>query len=196
MRLADDPRWQRLNNPHFQCPCCGERHAGLFDIAFDHPDPFAMPEGGVQPNSALPATTGDILTEDFARFGEHRFVRAVLPMTLAGTGPGPDLVQFSFGVWATLAPENFDAMVEAFDSRDQSHLGPYFSWLMNKLPGASNTPPKCTMYPQKDGQRPVLLLEDDTHPFYAAQDSAITLDEVLDLYALIGHDIRPHLLDG
>lgn len=195
MRLADDPRWRRLSDPHFECPCCGKAHGGLFDIAYDHPDPFPMPPEGVMPNAAI-LQPGDVLTEDFCRMGDAYMVRAVLPMTLEGSAEAGGQVMFAFGVWGSLSRENFDAMVESFDSRDQSHLGPYFSWLMNRLPGASTQPPRCQMIPQPGGNRPVMLLVDEDHPFYAAQQSTITFDEVLDLYAFTGHDLRPHLLDG
>jgi hypothetical protein len=34
--LENDPRWRPLHDRSWVCPCCGETHAGLFDLACDH----------------------------------------------------------------------------------------------------------------------------------------------------------------
>ena len=36
--LEQDPRWQRLHDREWMCPCCGEMHDGLFALACDKPD--------------------------------------------------------------------------------------------------------------------------------------------------------------
>ena len=166
-------------------------HGGIFDIAYHSPNPWSGPKEQ-QPNSMLPGTDGDILTEDFCRMGTTCMIRAVLPMHVIGA---PNGEMFSFGVWGTLAPENFAAMVEAFDT-GQGDLGPYFSWLMNVLPGCEPVDTKCVLYPQPDRQRPVLLIQDDGNPWKAPQDDGIAFDALLDLYARTGHDLRPHLMDA
>ena len=36
--LAKDPRWQRMLDADWACPCCGQRFGGIMDIGYDHPD--------------------------------------------------------------------------------------------------------------------------------------------------------------
>ena len=191
--LSSDPRWRRLNNRNWSCPVCGKIHHGPFDLAYARPDPYPGGED-LAPNSEVVAALADgrdILTEDFCLFGPHRIIRCILPMPIRGSD-----ARFAFGVWGTIKPAYFDEVLAHFDDGTAGATGPYFSWLMNLLPGASKTPPRCTMTMQDDRQRPILTLDDESHPFHAAQRDGITFDALLSLYADFGHDIRPHLTDA
>nr|WP_290428559.1 DUF2199 domain-containing protein [Defluviimonas salinarum] len=191
--LQADARWRRLHDRNWTCPACDQVHNGVFDLAYARPDPYQGPED-YEPNGAVPdalAAGRDILTEDFCLLGPHRILRCVLPIPIIGSD-----TQFAFGVWGTIKPDHFDEVLEHFDSGTAADTGPYFSWLMNQLPGASRDPARCTMTMQNGRQRPMLAIDDESHPFHAAQRDGITFDALLDLYARYGHDIRPYLTDA
>ncbi|NNU81880.1 DUF2199 domain-containing protein [Halovulum dunhuangense] len=189
--LGRDPRWRRMQDPAWTCTCCGQRHGGVFDIAYGHPVAWTGPSEPA-PNSMIAQEEGDILTVDFCRLGPHRMVRCILPIPIRGAPAGE---RFAFGVWGSLSPGNFEAMLAAFDT-GQGDLGPYFSWLSNRLPGAPDQPSRCRMEPRAGRQRPVLVLGDPDNPWTARQQDGISLDELLDTYATTGHDLRPGLGDA
>jgi hypothetical protein len=179
-----DTRLSQLLANGFTCAGCGERHRGLFDIAFDHPDPWAGPTEK-EPNSAVrPALNEgrDILSEDFCLMGEHRFVRCILPMRLIGTEDS-----FAFGLWGSLSQTRFLEYVEVFDSPHESKFGPAFSWLMNRLPQASNAPVRAELRGRDGRQRPILEIGDEDHLFFQRQSDGLTYDDLLSIYEHYGH---------
>jgi hypothetical protein len=187
--LNDDPRWQRLHDREWVCPCCGESHGGLFDVALDRPGACASDQPR-QPNSALDGSD-NILTDDFCVVdGEHYFARCILMLPIVGAPNS----HFGWGVWSSLSKENFDRYVETFDSHEQGGLGPWFGWFSNHLQGYPETfGLKCQVFPQDDKQRPLIELEATDHPLSLEQRNGITLDRILDIYAEYGHDMRDAL---
>jgi hypothetical protein len=189
--LANDPRWRRLWDNPWSCGACGETHQGLFDLACDKPEQWRGIEDKA-PNSALDLS-GNFLSEDFCVLeGQHFFVRAVLELPIRGSG-GP---LFGLGAWATLSRENFVRYVAAFDSGEQDELGPWFGWFSNRLEGYPDTLNlKCQVHPVSGRQRPRISLEPTPHPLAVEQQSGITFDRLLEIYAINGHDIRTSLSD-
>ena len=195
MDLDRDPRWLRLHDREWICPCCGVKHAGLFDLACARPDLWpgskkARPNWDVL--RARKSFSDNILTEDFCILdGEHFFVRCLLRLPIVGE---EDF--FGFGVWSTLSRANFELYVDTFDSDEQDSLGPWFGWFSNQLKGYPDTLHlKCHVRPQADGKRPFVELEPTEHPLAIEQREGITFDRVLELYALHGHDLRAALSD-
>ncbi len=189
IRLTNDPRWRRLHDRTWVCPCCGEAHGGLFDIALDRPGACAADQP-LQPN-ARPGSADNFLSEDFCVVdGAHFFVRGVLRLPIVGA---PD-ARFGWGCWSSLSKAHFDAYVETFDSGDQCEQGPWFGWFSNTLPGYPETfALKCQVHPQDNRQRPLIELEPTDHPLSQEQQHGITLDRILEFYALTGHDMRDAL---
>jgi hypothetical protein len=191
MLLDRDPRWLRLHDHEWTCPCCGLKHGGLFDLVSARPAPWP---GGEEPkpNSEV-LTSSNILTEDFSILdGEHFFVRCLLRLPIVTK---PD-VSFGFGIWATLSRANFDLYLDTFDSGEQGGLGPSFGWFSNRLNGYPDTLNlKCEVQPQAGRQRPFVRLEPTQHPLAIEQRVGITFDRVLEIYALNGHDLRTVLSD-
>jgi hypothetical protein len=187
--LHRDRRWIKLHNRDWTCPCCGEKHSGLFDIACDRPDFWQGPEEK-SPNAEV-LTSDNVLTEDFCVLnGEHYFVRCVLRLPIIGAADE----HFAYGVWATLSKKNFDICVATFDAGNQGDLGPWFGWFSNRLPGYPDTLNlKCQVYPQDDRQRPHIALEPTDHPLAIEQRCGITFDRLLEIYAASGHDLRSSL---
>lgn len=181
--MSDDRLSQLLANG-FTCAGCGERHQGLFDIAFDYPDPWTSPVER-EPNGAIRFALDegrDFLSEDFCLMGEHRFVRCILPLQLIGTGES-----FAFGVWGTLSQTRFLEYVDAFDSPSGSSFGGAFSWLMNRLPQASNAAVRAEVRGQDGRQRPILKITEEDHPFFQKQFDGLPYDDLLSIYAHYGH---------
>ena len=191
MHLDQDPRWRRLHDRHWTCPCCGLRHGGLFDLACSNPTPWQGSEEH-WPNSQV-LTSANILTEDFCDLdGEHFFVRCVLQLPIAGK---PETF-FGYGAWATLSRVNFNLYLNTFDSGEQDGLGPWFGWFSNRLKGYPDTLNlKCHVQPRSGRQRPFIELEPTQHPLTIEQRDGITFDRLLEIYALNGHDLRIALLD-
>jgi hypothetical protein len=191
--LANDPRWRRLWDRPWSCVSCGEAHQGLFDLAFGNPEQWPGAEGKV-PNSALDLDlSGNFLSEDFCVLaGQHFFVRAVLELPIRGSGGQ----QFGIGVWATLSRKNFERYIAEFDSGEQDGLGPWFGWFSNRLEGYPDTLNlKCQVHPVSGRQRPRVELESTHHPLAVEQKTGITLDRLLELYAINGNDMRTSLSD-
>jgi hypothetical protein len=186
---TEDPRWQRLHDREWTCPCCGLKHGGLFDLACGKPD-FWQGSAVKRPNSEI-HTSSNILTEDFCVLeGEHFFIRCVLRLPVVSR---PD-THFGFGVWTTLSKENFDLYIETFDSGEQGLMGPWFGWFSNRLKGYPDTLNlKCHVHPQEGRQRPHIELEPTEHPLALEQRRGISFDRVLEIYALNGHDLRDAL---
>jgi hypothetical protein len=182
-----DSRWETLRSVGRRCATCGALHQGLFDLGLDHPDPWP---GDRTPAINAELTRGtDILTEDFCISEGSFFVRTVLPIPLIGTDE-----TFGYGVWSTLSEKNFWTYVETFDSGEQGGLGPWFGWLSHRLKGYPDTANlRCRVHPRSGRQRPRLELEPTDHPLSLESREGITLERLLDIYALHGHDLRATL---
>jgi hypothetical protein len=144
------------------------------------------------PNSEVSASR-HFLSEDFCVLdGEHYFVRCILEIPIIGSAGQ----RFAYGVWSTLSEKNFRIYAETFDSGEQGELGPWFGWFSNRLKGYPDTLNlKNHVHPQHGRQRPWIELEPTDHPLAVEQRNGITLERLLEIYALNGHDIRRALVD-
>jgi hypothetical protein len=186
-----DPRWRRLQQRSWTCLGCGEVHQGLPELACVKPEPWPGNEDKA-PNSVVLSSI-HFLSEDFCVLhGEHFFVRCVLELPIIGCR-GQSM---GFGVWSTLSEKNFLRYVETFDSGDQDGLGPWFGWFSNRLKGFPDTfNLRCQVHPRAGRQRPWIELEPTDHPLARGQREGVTLDRVLELHAINGHDLARGLAD-
>ena len=188
MNLAEDPRWQRFNDSSTPCPCCGQVFSGVFDIGYDHPDPWPHGNRGESGQDVLAVGT-DSLGTDLCRMDKYRFIRCVLPLPIIGS----DQV-FAFGPWGSVNAENFDRYVQAELEGKLEGFEGCFAWLMNRLPGFHfDDWLPCNLVIEGVDQRPVLEVHDGAHELARLQEDGITFDQLLDIYAAAGQDIRPHL---
>jgi hypothetical protein len=180
--LALDSRWRRFNDESRACPCCGQSFNGIFDIGYDHPDDW--PHDGF--HGGDPVEVGDdFLVADLCRLDGRFFIRSVLSLPLRGAEDS-----FSFGPWAEVSKDDFRAYADSFSGR---HPFPGAEGILaNALPlfevdfGAA-----VTMTERDPTQRPFLTLAKG--PLAEAQQNGISFDDLLDIYAASGTDIRPHL---
>jgi hypothetical protein len=161
------------------------------DLACGKPEPWLGSENLV-PNAGV-ARSHHFLSEDFCVLeGEHFFVRCVLEIPIVGS----DRDGFAYGVWSSLSEKNFRRYVETFDAGEQDGLGPWFGWFSNRLKGYPDTLfLKCQVHPRAGRRRPWIELEPTDNPLAIEQRDGITLDRLLEIYALNGHDFRGSLLD-
>ena len=186
MDLNDDPRWQRFNDSSRTWR--GRTFEGVFDIGFDHPDPW--PHGNRSESGEEVMIVGpDQLDADLCQIGKHRFIRAVLTLPIIGTDQ-----TFAFGAWGSVNPANFDRYVE---NAAAGGFEGCFAWLMNKPPGFDfDDWPPCNLVVTDPAERPHLEVHDGSHELAELQETGITFDRLLDIYAAAGQDIRPHLMDA
>jgi hypothetical protein len=93
-----------------------------------------------------------------------------------------------FGVWSTLSRDNFEKYVDEFDDGHTGDGTEWTSWFMNQLPIFAETYAKeCWVYPQKNRQRPQILMQDETSELGRLQREGISARQVLDVYRQNGH---------
>jgi hypothetical protein len=166
----------------WHCGSCGLEHDGIFHLGA--PAPWQWP--GVEepePNDAL-RMAGDFLSDDLCVIaGEDFFVRGVLEIPVHGSQQS-----FGFGSWSTLSRENFELYVASMDGtrldEDAIWTGWFATW-PKPFPSPLNQP--CWVEPQEGGLRPMIWLEDETHPLARAQRDGITIERLLEIYAANGH---------
>ena len=72
-----------------------------------------------------------------------------------------------------------------------------FAWLMNALPGFDfDDWLPCNLLVGDPEARPYLEIHDGAHDLARLQEDGITFDQLLDVYAAAGQDIRPHLMQS
>ncbi len=146
----------------FLCSCCGERHDGTGDWAFDEPFHWA----GLSDEERQQAQ----LTEDWCVIGEDRFVRVVLPIRV-----GEEEAGFCYGVWVSLSQQHFADYLDQFEAAEPRQEAPWFGWLCNRIPGYPDTLLlKTNVVMQPFPARPRIELEPTSHPLALEQQHGIT----------------------
>jgi hypothetical protein len=153
----------------FVCKVCGKAHDGFPALTCRAP---AMWDAA----SKLEQKRDFKLSDDFCVYkDEHFFIRCVLLVPVIDA----DVAPLEFGVWSTLSKDNFRRYAETFDDGDQSKIGGMFGWFSNWVdgyPDTTNLP--CDVWPQDNGQRPLIELHDSDHPLVEQQRQGITLDHL------------------
>ena len=191
--IEDDPRWRRLRDRSWVCPSCRATHKGVFDISFKAPAAWPPHEPAIANQDVSVENLTHFLSDDLCLLnGEDCFIRCVLELPLIGA----DGAHFGFGVWSSLAKENFLRYVETFDSGEQGALGPWFGWFSNRLMGYPETLSLKSLVHPRDGRgRPWIELEPTDHPLALDQRNGISFDRLLEIYTAHGHDLRAALSD-
>lgn len=188
MTLDEDIRWRRFNDASRPCPCCGITFSGVFDIGFDHPAPWTHGNRSASGENIL-QVGDDRLGSDLCEIGPHRFIRSVLHLPIIGTDQS-----FAFGPWGSVSPDNFDRYRDTSGAGPDGQFDGCFAWLMNNLPGFQfDDWLPCNLIVDDPDQRPLLEVHDGAHELADLQENGITFDQLLDIYAAAGQDIRPHL---
>ena len=171
--LALDARWRRLQ----------EKFGGVFDIGFQMPS--AWPHAEPTEETPEGVAGDDRLAPELCRLGGKRFLHAILPLPIRGAD---DVLYLA--PWAEVPPETFYAYLDHVS--DGAPFTGGAARLANDLPlypGSLDQP--VSLNPGGDGARPLILAEDG--PLAEAQDEGISLDQLIELYAAAGQDIRQAL---
>ena len=186
MVLAPDRRWQRFTDTSYRCPCCGKPVQGVLDVGYDHPD--AWPHVSYRKNGGTVMVGQDVLTADFCSIGDARYLRGLLSLPICGTD-----ASFAFGPWARVPSDTFGAYHSAFGTEKETHLGIRSGWLANELPGfPTSTDLQLSIHFVGGSDRPQFVMATPS-ALEDAQSQGISFDQLLDIYATFGHDLRPHL---
>ncbi|MCH2093489.1 MAG: DUF2199 domain-containing protein [Rhodobacteraceae bacterium] len=181
--LTLDARWRRFHDETRIGPD-GQPFSGIFDIGFDHPDSWR--HGPLRGAGTSELQIGeDKLSADLCKLGEDRFVCAMLHLPVRGADESVALA-----VWVQIPSEAFYAYID-FATGTAPDFPTCESLLVNALPGFGGDVP-CTLNEGAEGERPILIAQDG--PLKAAQEDGISFDDLLDLYAGCGQDVRPHLM--
>lgn len=183
MNLLDlDARWRRFNDQGRACPCCGKTFSGIFDLGYDHPDDW--PHGHSNGEDII--VGDDRLNADLCRIGDRHFLRCTLPLTIRGSDEF-----FAFGPWAEVSQDQFYAYLDTYGDTPKP-MPEGEGLLANALP----------MFEDESGTVVRVALPDPTNrpeltaqhgALVEAQENGISFDDLLDIYAAGGQDIRPHL---
>ncbi|MEZ5768579.1 MAG: DUF2199 domain-containing protein [Paracoccaceae bacterium] len=186
--LAADRRWQRFTARDYLCPCCGQPSTGLYDLGFDHPDPWPHGNRAAAGEDTL-VVGADRLGTDLCTFDGGFYIRCTLPLPIRGG----DQV-FAFGPWASVSDASFARYVAAWRAEDYSDFPGCFAWLANALPGiASVATVPCKLEIGDGTARPQLFAQSAAQGLAGLQRDGISFDRLLDIYAAAGNDLRPHL---
>jgi len=175
----------------WHCGGCGLEHDGIFHLGLPAPYHWRGP-AEPEPNEAL-RMEGDFLSDDLCVIaGEDYFVRGVLEIPVRGHHDS-----FGFGSWSTLSRSNFELYVASMNGAlldDDAIWTGWFATWPKPFPSPINQP--CWVEPQPGRLRPLIWLEDETHPLAVAQREGITIERLIEIYAANGHRFgagaKPH----
>ena len=145
-----------------------------------------------QDNSALLAERGDILTDDFCRLGDLRFLRCVLAVPLIGS----DDEEFVLGTWASVSAEDFIDYLDLFDMQEGESLGNRPAWLSNAIPPGVSEPVAGMLHMRPLGQYPEMKISETGPPLYPLQKNGAELEELFELLYSYGHDVASLVYDA
>lgn len=186
-----DAHLARMLTSARQCRCCGATFAQLLSLGCDRPD--LCPEDlVVQDNSAILAQSGDVLTDDFCRLGDLRFIRAILALPIANSGGE----EFTFGTWANIGADDFETYIDLLDLQDTESMGSRPAWLANAIPPETASPVACMLHMRPEGQYPDLQISEPNHPLTTLQTAGAQLEELLELLFAYGHDLASLVYDS
>lgn len=180
--LALDSRWRRFNDQTRACPCCGQSFNGIFDIGYDHPDdwPHAPRNHGEDV-----IADDDKLGSDFCTLKGRYFIRSVLHLPVRGAEDA-----FGYGPWVEVSMETMRAYGATYGKDPQPFEGE--GLLANALPLFEDELGTALRLSCPDPSQRALV-EPLDGPLAEAQAKGISFDQLLDIYAACGTDIRPHL---
>lgn len=179
--LALDSRWRRFNDETRACPCCGQTFNGIFDLGYEHPE--GWPHGQRDGGETL-IVGDDKLATDLCRFDGRYFLRCVLALPVKGADDS-----LSFGPWAEVSGEVFQLYLTCLDDKEFPQSEGLLANVLPLFEDAEQLP--VTLQQTDPNQCPALSAAAGS--LAEAQTNGISFDQLLDIYAAAGQDIRPHL---
>ena len=161
----------------FKCSSCDEIHEGSPSFGFNAPDPYLEQSEEIQSKGKLSDDLFYYEDED----GIHYFARVTVEIPIHGIEDG-----FLWGVWVSLSKASYEHYVNNF-TKEEIDQG-YFGWFSNYLPYYSNTYALATnVYPQANGKRPILELQETDHELYHDFTNGISITKAQKIAELCIH---------
>ena len=164
----------------YTCSNCGEIHEGLpFSYGTHAPALwFEIPEDERE-HRALLSSDQCVIDE------EHFFILGSLEIPVLDAEE--DL--FSWNVWVSLSEQNFDRMLELWETDGRESEPPYFGWLSTALPCYSETTLnlRTNVHTRPVGERPFIELEPGDHPLAIEQVRGISRSRVQEIAESVLH---------
>lgn len=164
----------------FNCSECGTNH-DISDLSFGAASPLQwdLLSDDERAQSSLSGEQCEIQCSEGASF----YVRACLEIPIINMGR-----VFTWGVWCSLSETSYSEMSEHWNDPERIKLGPYFGWLCTQIPGYVDTAFLKSMVHQREvGTRPLVLLEETSHPLSVDQRDGIEEERVKALVMRLMH---------
>ncbi len=161
----------------FKCVSCGEWHEGMPSFGAEAPVYYDEVAPEERERRCILGTDDCVIDDKFF------FVRGCLDIPVHG-----ERDSFSWGVWVSLSRQNFEEFARHFDTRQRSHVGPFFGWLSSRLPlYPDSVNLKTRVHLRDDGIRPYIELQPSDHPLALEQRDGISPDRVAEIFAFFHH---------
>jgi hypothetical protein len=154
----------------YKCTSCDELHQGLPHLSYPAPEYWS--DSLASETSFLTDDLCSIANEDF-------FIHCLLEIPIQDT---PEVL--TWGVWSSLARDNFKLYADGASAGLQTSM---FGWFSNSLPSYPETLNlKCAVRPREAGLRPLIELEPTDHPLSLDQRQGITVERALEFLEATG----------
>lgn len=162
------------------CSTCGQLHEGIpLSFAVDYPDNYANLKQDEQKNRALLGSDQCIIDES------EFYIRGLIEIPVHGVAE-----PFLWGVWASIWPEDFDAIADTWEREGREKIiGPFKGRLANNLPeyAHSSANLKLRIEVRPVSVRPLFVIEEPEHPLAIAQRDGMTRKQAYALAEAILH---------
>jgi hypothetical protein len=153
----------------YKCSSCNELHDGLPDVTFARPDAYDRLSEAERMERAL-------LNEDFCIIdGTRYFLRCIAEAPIAGYNE-----DFGWGLWAEVGWTGFKKVWEAYSFEEAAQELEITGTVDNTLQHYPETIGlSCTVKLLDDGQRPHVVVSDESHLLGGHQKNGLTLEEAI-----------------
>jgi len=163
----------------FRCSTCNEWHAEM-PTSFGADAPYWYDVIATEERERRAMLSSDQCIID----GEYYFVRGCIEVPVIDGSES-----FSWGVWVSLSPKNFERMSDLWNSVRREDEPPYFGWLSTSVPCYPDTLNlKTKVHTRAVGVRPLIELESTEHPLAVEQQHGITVARMREIVEHILHD--------
>jgi hypothetical protein len=165
----------------YKCSECGDVHHGSPSFSFKYPTYFFdVPEDRRSSRVQISEDLCKVFPDpDEADNAPIYCIRAILEVPIKGT-----TTPFTWGIWVSQSQENFEKYVKSFQSDQSTEVS--FGWLPVDLPYYNTTPIgeplvhlECEVQWGAKGQRPKVLLWENTHQIAVDQKNGISWKNAL-----------------
>lgn len=173
-----------LSGFHWKCGSCEEWHTGaILDSSYAAPEYWSENYEEVSsqihfPFGSLEAPPPTFLNKNYCAIeGKNFFAYGLISLPILGTA-----THFNWGVWGSLARENFERLLKRDAEKRPAELPPMFSWMSTSIIGYPETINlKLNLRARLINERPKFDLEKSEHPLSLEYHNGITPERVQEI---------------